>query len=125
MVMVGVAVQNIVNYYFGRTTIAPQDVSQELFNFNLTSIIVDLGSSDITTFISALNTPAGQVVVARASPADQVNINGLGARFASLGTDLSALNQEIQASQPRPHMTAPTLEPGRYTPVSAQCFEQH
>jgi len=98
MVMVGNAVQKIVNYYFGRTTIPPQDVSQELFKFNLTSIIVDLGSSDITSLVAALQTSGGQAVVARASAADQVQINALGFRLAGLGTNLSALNQQIQAS---------------------------
>jgi len=99
-IRLSVAVQKVIDYYFGRTTIAPQDVSQELFKFNLTQIIVDLNSTEIADLLAKLQTPQGQLVVGRASAADQTSINALGARLASLGTDLGALNVQIQAPPP-------------------------
>ena len=90
------AMQNVVNYYAGRTYIAPQDVSQDLFKFNLTQIESDLNSTTVSELLAALQTSGGQAVISRASSADQASINALPTRISSLSTDLQDLNSEIQ-----------------------------
>ena len=97
-------VQNVVNYYAGRTYIAPQDVSQELFKFNLTSIRADLNSTTVSDLVAALQTSGGQAVVSRASAADQASINALPTRLSSLDTDLGDLNNQIQVARWKPLM---------------------
>ena len=87
---------NIVNYYFGRTYIAPQDVSQELFNFNLTAIQAQMNSADIQTLVADLQSVLGQALVSTASASDQVALNALQPRITALSNQLTTVNNSIQ-----------------------------
>ena len=87
---------NIINYYFGRTYIAPQDVSQQLFNFNLTAIQAQMNSADIQTLVTDLQSVLGQALVSTASASDQVALNALQPRITALSTRLTAVNNSIQ-----------------------------
>lgn len=95
-----VLVQNVVNYYFGRTSIAPQDVSQQLFKFNLTDISSQLDSPLVITLVNASQSSGGQALVARANASDRDNINALPVRLSSLSSDISTLNTQIQVPMP-------------------------
>ena len=94
----GVFLQNIVKYYFGRTYIAPQDVSQQLFKVNLTAIASNLTDPDVASLVAATQTAGGQAVVSRASTADQANINALQSRISSLTGNITTLDTQIQVS---------------------------
>ena len=96
--MTHATVQRVVDYYAGRTYIAPQDVSQELFKFNLTQIDADLNSTTVTDLVAALQTSGGQAVISRASTADQASINALSTRLSALATNLGNLNNQIQVT---------------------------
>ena len=87
--------QNILNYYFQKTYIAPQDVSQQLFGFNLTSTTATLNDSSIQSLVSELGTTQGQLLVATASANDQAAINALQPRMNSLSGNLTKLNNDI------------------------------
>lgn len=94
--------QTVINYYFGRTYIAPQDVSQRLFKVNLTAISEGLNNPDVASFVAASQTAGGQAVVARANAADQANINAIQTRLNSLGGNITSLNTQLQARHPNP-----------------------
>ena len=102
--------QNIVNYYFGRTYIAPQDVSQQLFKVNLTAIASNLTDPDVASLVAATQTAGGQAVVSRASTADQDNINALQSRITSLTSNITALNSEIQVNLFSLHVMGPHMK---------------
>lgn len=86
----------VLDYYFQRTYIPPQDVSQRLFKVNLTSIVGTLADARLNTLVNESQSTQGQLLVATASPADQTAINALAPRIASLSANLTTLNNEIQ-----------------------------
>lgn len=89
--------QNILNYYFQKTYIAPEDVSQQLFGFNLTSTIATLDDPTIQNLVTEIQTPQGQAFVATSSSQDQDSINALSPRLGALSGNLTSLNNGIQA----------------------------
>lgn len=92
----------VLDYYFGRTSIPPQDVSQRLFGFNLTEIIDTLSDATLTDLVAQLQSPGGQLLVSTASADDRAAVNALGDRLGYLGGNLTALNSEIQVCCQRP-----------------------
>lgn len=84
------------DYYFGRTYIPPEDVSQRLFSVNLTDILNTLNDPNIQTLIDRTQAPGGQVLVSTSSASDRVAINALEARLGALRGNLTNLNSELQ-----------------------------
>ena len=88
-------VQLVLDYYFQKVSIPPQDVSQDLFKVNLTDIVSDLSEPTLATFVSVVTTSGGQALVSTASASDQAAINALSSRLTSLSNNLTTLDDQI------------------------------
>ena len=88
-------VQLVLDYYFQRVSIAPQDVSQDLFKVNLTAIISNLTDPTLASIVAAVSTSGGQALLSTASASDEAAINALSGRITSLSNNLTTLDNQI------------------------------
>ena len=90
-----VVVQLVLDYYFQKVSIPPQDVSQDLFRVNLTAIVSDLSDPTLTSLVSAVTSAGGQALASTASASDQAALNALSGRLTSLSNNLTTLDDQI------------------------------